>query len=132
VDGKSWKPYCESSFLGCDAVDVQYYRKTGTLSMIAKNSLNNSSFNLTGTKIYEIGNFLLYSGPNTQSRFKQNNSIDSCTIYYLLDSINSEIIISKIDTINLIIEGEFLFDFENKCNEQIKITNGQFRQHYRF
>ena len=132
VDGKEWRPDCESAFLGCDAVDVQYYRDLngGGLSIIAKNSNDTSGIKLTATVKKENINYKLFR-KNIKSEYYQIllNEWDS----YLVDTtLNNEIFFTKIDTINYLIEGTYEFTGINESGELKTITDGEFRQQYRF
>ena len=134
VDGKEWRPDCESAFLGCDAVDVQYYRDLngGGLELNASSEMNSNGlyFFLKEIKDEEI----YYSfdvGSTISSRyFETKNNVKER--FFVNFSFENYINFSTIDTINFILEGTFQFTGNTDNGEAKEITNGEFRQRYRF
>ena len=134
VDGKPWKPYCESSFLGCEAVDVQYYKELngGGLTIKASKENDTSGFRIVNINIQDTDTeYDMYFLPNNRSKYfiKVAGDWDE----YLVDTSTINILrFSKIDTVNFILEGTFQFTGINENGLKKEITEGQFRQHYRF
>jgi hypothetical protein len=133
VNGEWWTPDCEDGPLfGCRHTDVQYYKLDGTLIIIASSKINNESFNLTVENIKSPGTYKFYNGPNVKTRFGRNENSPGCNIYNIYQDSTSNISISLLDTTKFIIEGKFSFSAKNDCNDIIEITDGSFRQLYRF
>jgi hypothetical protein len=132
VDGKPWKPYCESSFLGCDAVDVQYYRQTGSINILAKNESDDSTIKLKVRNFFGESELPLYKDSNIYTFYSSQMNFAKCD-HYVLDTLSENLIIfTNVDTSLFLIEGQFFYKGVDSCGKSIVISDGQFRQHYRF
>ncbi len=135
VNGEWWTPDCEDGPLfGCRHTDVQYYYgTTGYIEFSSKSQKNDESMSMRIESVFISDSiYSHYLGPNTSSRFRRGNNKNDCQIYKLIDQNNSTFLLAKIDTVKFIIEGKFSFSAKNECNEIIDITDGSFRQRYRF
>jgi hypothetical protein len=135
VNGEWWTPDCEDGPLfGCRHTDVQYYfRTTGTIEFSSKSENKNEGMLIIIHDIFKTDTmYNHYLGPNVSSRFRRSNNNLDCQIYKLVDQNSSTFLLTKIDTVNFLIEGKFSFSAKNECNDIVRVTDGSFRQHYRF
>ncbi len=133
VDGKSWKTSCESQdIFGCSALDIQVYLKSKSIEIYAKNDNENSSMSLFLVKSINIGINKLYFGPNDiYTKFVDANKIHSCRVFKIDTLLTNFINITKLDTINQILQATFEFTGINDCGNKVKITDGKIDAIYR-
>ncbi len=133
VDGKWWTPDCEQGpLLGCTSVDLQYYKQDGYLSISANSENNNDGFKILALNVLKVKEYNLHNGVNVKTSYRRSNNTSNCIIYNIIDETTSSLVINKLDTSKFIIEANFSFKCENECGELINISDGYFRQHYRF
>jgi hypothetical protein len=134
VNGEWWTPNCEDGPLfGCRSVDLQYYVQDGFFEMTAGSTKNNDGFYFQCQNLFDINTtYNFYSGPNIQTKYAISSSNDPCETYLIFNPQSSILNLSKIDKAKFLIEGKFSFSARNNCNGIIEITEGSFRQHYRF
>jgi hypothetical protein len=128
VNGTEWTPYLPSGsqWGGLNRLSSQYYSEIGDLVILANKISEDDlidqmmSFNL---KMIKIGsNNIEYF--DEVFRDLRNNS--GCK-FYELDTLQShKVIITKLDTIEKIIQGTFEFKVVNECGHTLNITDGTF------
>ncbi len=132
VNGVEWTPHCISDFFGCSAVDCQYYKGSGTISIGAIRQFANKSID-DGLIIYKYGTQLGINQLTYKSEIYLNyNNKKGCKSYYLDTTVNRTIIVEQVDTFNYIIKGSFEFTGLNQCGDTINVTDGFFDLEYRF
>ena len=133
IDGVDFEPYCKSGPLfGCSAIDCQYYKGSGDMSLRVYNDQSNLNVQLNGRPI-KIGQNTLRP---RKGAFQDWSIPTNCGLYNLDTTKDNRLIILEIDTINQIIKGEFDFyaiDVYNGCDSAtVHITDGYFDVVYRF
>lgn len=89
---------------------------------------NKRSIHLYSKNIINTGQYKLYLEPldkSTTSYWYRGSQEQQTSIYPISDTVNSNLTITKLDTVNKIISGTFSFDF-NLNNNNIKVRNGVF------
>ena len=133
VNGEEWRPDCESDFLGCTHTDVQYYKEDGTLLLSVENSNSKTGMYMKAKYLYSIDKeYKLFRDQNTTTRYFEFDSNGNSNRFSLDTLTKNKIILSKLDTVNYLIEGQFEFECVDINNQRVKISNGEFRQKYRF
>ncbi len=138
VNGEWWTPDCENGPLfGCRHTDVQYYKDSEIkpIYIYTSKESNTSGMNLYARNIQEtdLKYKFDFQNQNDLPRFyeQKQNSVDR--IRYLIDtSAVNYIIFSKIDTLSFILEGKFYFEGLDDGGNRKIISDGSFRQKYRF
>ncbi len=136
VNGVEWEAfdYTEGDIggWGPGAIDLQYYKDTGSLSLRALRKLEDQSINQS------INISLMDANIGGNEVFlKKREFIDglnsSGCVYYDLDTFQVRLInILEIDTINYRIVGKFEYSAINDCSDTVHISNGYFDVQYRF
>lgn len=127
---KNYNPYgaIPSSFY---PTDISYDRKSKVLFIFTnqRTKENNSrNINLYSKNISTVGQYKLYLenlNKSTTSYYYRSAQQQQTSIYPISDTINSNLTITKLDTVNKIISGTFSFDFILNSNI-IKVRNGVF------
>ena len=133
VNGEWWTPDCEQGPLfGCDHTDVQYYKEDGYLSISSTSKKKDEGFYILALDVLSTGDYDLYDGVNVKTRFRRGSNIVDCWVYYIISGEASNITIDYLDNSNYVVGGSFLFKCKNDCGEILNITDGEFRQKYRF
>jgi hypothetical protein len=133
VNGEWWTPDCEDgSLFGCRHTDVQYYRDLngGGLSMTSSSKKNNDGFVFRLWNIKEINTFNSYKRNNKidTQYFNNNNDLN----FFVDTTKQNEFILTHLDTISFIISARFSFIGIDENGQTVSITDGEFRQNYRF
>ncbi|MCK4664293.1 MAG: hypothetical protein KAT68_15600 [Bacteroidales bacterium] len=141
VDGIEWIPDNPGIFSHGNSKPFSvYYTDYSTLEISAEGK----GYIYLTTEIKDTGNYFLNTLffkiiPDSlqnndsiffeyQTRFiKGSNEYDP---YFLKDSLNSNINITKFDTVNQIVSGTFNITLFNKTNEKLEITEGRFDINY--
>jgi hypothetical protein len=131
VNGEWWTPDCEDGPLfGCRHTDLQYYKdlNRGGLEMTSSSKKQNDGFYIL---LYDFNTI------NLEKDFRINNVIYSRYFtkdfkFYADTSQSSFIKPLKIDTVNFIIQADFQFMGRDGNGNTVSITEGSFRQKYRF
>ncbi len=130
VDGKTWKTSCESKDLfGCSALDVQLY--SNSISIVAKNNDKDEIIKLIVKENIGEGIFNLYDGPNDIYTILFSSNFGSCREKRIDSSLKNSFVITKLDTVNQILQGTFEFTTLNPCGKEIKVTAGKVDVIYR-
>jgi hypothetical protein len=131
VNGEWWTPDCEDGPLfGCRHTDVQYYKDSsgGSLEMSTSSKKNNEGFIFRIWNVKRININLSYKRVNKiDSRFYEDN-FD----FYVDTTKNSEFILTSLDTVSFMMSARFSFTGVDESGKTVSITNGEFRQKYRF
>jgi hypothetical protein len=106
----------------------------GGLELNARNEKHSNGFYFSLKNIKEENfEYSFDQGSNIVSRYVEDEDEDGTKERYFIDfSKDNSIIFSRIDSINFILEGEFHFIGKTESGAIKEITEGQFRQHYRF
>ncbi len=136
VNGREWVSNCVSNdpLFGCNASSCYYYFLSGNgFDLNSTNDQNNTGLVLRKTS--QTGGLL--PGINFltsiyELEFWDHSLNGNCKILVLDSEFQSILNISKIDTINYIIEGHFLGKAKNSCGDTVKITDGYFKTKFIF
>ena len=141
VDGKDW---IASSSIGINysppILSVQYYSISRGLVISSYNEWRNESVTFYIPNVVGVGDYFFtcgYSLPDMsdadstnnycRTRFiKYNNDDSPENNFVLYDKNESNMRITKFDTINKIISGTFSVNLYNSYGEKIEITDGRF------
>jgi len=138
VNGEWWTPDCEDGPLfGCRHTDVLYYQHLngGGLEIYTSKDSDNSGINFYAWNINtpNISYNFIYNNQNYLTRFYENKDNSGNRNRFFIDtSAINYIIFSKIDTLNFILEGKFYFEGLDDGGNRKIISDGSFRQKYRF
>lgn len=141
IDGKVWLPknYGAPNWLGgsLDLLNFSYYNKKIDVSakQITKEG-NYRSINIYSKNIKQLGVYKLYvnveRGTNSNSTaytYREANN-PSESIFFINDTVSSSLIVTKLDTINKIISGNFRFNF-TLSNQNVEVKDGVFDLNYK-
>jgi len=131
VNGEWWTPDCEQGPLfGCRHTDVQYYKdlRGGSLEMSTSSKKNNDGF------IFRLRNI---KNIDINNSFIRNNKIDSRYYsknfdFFVDTTMNNEFILTSLDTVGFMMNAKFSFIGVDESGQTVTITEGSFRQKYRF
>lgn len=135
VNGVKWLPYlAESTPIEGSPINLYYDKSRCLLFIHATNQKNKEQIFLYAHGIARIGNYL-FSYRNDISldslftcadstRFEMNNNCSNS--YNLKDSLQSVLILTKLDTVNKIVSGTFSLKLYNSLGTTVDITDGRF------
>ncbi|NOU17433.1 MAG: hypothetical protein HOO91_07740 [Bacteroidales bacterium] len=142
VDGKVWQPYVPGLFSPPGHYpDISYYKKDSTLEISGSSDgmIYFTVTNINGTGEYVINRIFKTHiiNPNIndslncflRTRFVRKS--DCFNSFQLIDSLKSEITITRFDTISFIVSGTFSMTLYNPDGKELKITKGRFDSHYK-
>jgi len=145
INGQYWTPKIYSNgFSGGEVYEpvIDYYQEDSILVINANNMEKNEIIKFSA-KIFKVGNYnlkrdcreislvsisndtLLYE---FKTRFEQQYMYSFA--FFLVDSINSQLLITNFDTVKKVIKGSFFFDLENINGEIKSIKSGNFNFRY--
>jgi len=143
VNGQIWKPNAPITFDGVPALYLHYSTQTKQLIIKARNVNQNGKATFFVEKVRSIG---FYNFSSRDNILAQDTSchlcigcLDSTTFmdqngclkpFKLIDSINSLIQITKLDTMGKIVSGTFSLKLKNSDNKIININDGRFDVQY--
>ena len=131
VNGEWWTPDCEQGPLfGCDHTDVQYYRylNGGGLEMNSSSKKNNDGFYFL---LYNVKNVNEENKLSIKGRVYSKYFTDKL-MFYVDTTQHNEFILIELDTVKYIMSARFFFKGVDENGNTVSITEGEFRQHYRF
>lgn len=131
VNGEWWTPDCEvGPLFGCRHTDVQYYKDSrgGSIEMTSSSKKQNDGFYIRCLNIKE---------KDINNSFAINNKIytkyfNSSNMFFVDSTKHSEFILTHLDTISFSISARFSFFGIDENGQTVTITEGSFRQKYRF
>lgn len=138
VDGKLWLPN-QPALLGPDfkKPKISFYADINTLVVDARNSESNETitFGVTVNDFEKKSHYALVDmgfleedefdyGCVDTTRFMYDNVCE--TAFFLLDSLNSSIQITRFDTVKKIVSGKFNMELHNRKGDVLSITEGRF------
>jgi hypothetical protein len=143
VNGQIWISNAPITFDGVPAIYILYSIKTKQLIIKARNAKQNEKATFFVEEVRSIG---FYNFSSRDNILAQDTSChlcigcnDSTTFmdqngcfkpYKLIDSINSLIQVTKLDTMGKIVSGTFSLKLKNSDNKIININDGRFDVQY--
>ncbi len=132
VNGEWWTPDCEEGPLfGCRHTDVQYYKDLGNGSLemgtTSKESKDGLYFLLVNIKDKNLQNSYMINNNKIFTKY-----FNSSNMFYVDTTKYNEFILTQLDTMDYIISARFSFTGVDENGNTVSITDGEFRQHYRF
>jgi len=135
VNGKEWRSNCISNdpLFGCRAVTCYYYYKEGAgLDLNSTSDLENITFSIGKASIDGGAKIGINQLNANRILIHDHDLIGNCIQYRGDTSIENNIELTLIDTINYIIEGKFQCGGINTCGDTIILTNGYFKTKFIF
>jgi len=138
VNGEVWTPFSLNIMSGPVSLSGIYYSNSSILSIVAYNSLREESVHLYFPNIIEPGNYYLDCGveipdsvsvfENCFTRFYKNINSDNKleNNFVLVNKSESNLHLTKLDTIKKIVSGTFSVNLHNFKGDILEITKGRF------
>jgi hypothetical protein len=139
VNGIIWKPHAPITFDGVPALYLKYSTQTKQLIIKARNANQNEKVIFFVEKVRSIGFYNFSSRDNIRAQDTSCHLCIGCTDsttfmdqngclkpFKLIDSINSLMQITKLDTLGKIVSGTFSLILKNSDNKIVSINDGRF------